>query len=140
MLVNKDKLLLVSGLMWTGVGIMLIIFALRWFSVLSINEIIIVTIGGILLGIAILYFGFRHLAQKNIVRICAYNGKVSIWWFQKVQTYFLIIFMISLGIFLRKSGILPKVLLSPMYMGIGFALFLASFKYYLQIYKYKNVD
>ena len=53
--------------------------------------------------------------------------------------------MISLGIFLRKTSFVPKFLLAPMYIGIGFALFTASFKYYVFIFndwnkKKNNID
>ena len=36
----------------------------------------------------------------------------------------------GLGIFIRTTGLIPKIILAPMYIGIGTALFLASFKYY----------
>ncbi len=140
--VNKHILILISGILWTGVGILLINIASRWFSILNQNELILSIIFGILLGTAISYFGFSNLAQKNIERINLYTGKVCIWAFQKWQTYFLIIFMISLGVFMRKTSIVPKYLLTPMYIGIGFALFIASFKYYIFLFKlrYKTIN
>jgi len=60
------------------------------------------------------------------------------WAFQKWQSYILIAFMISLGIFMRKSGLVPKVILTPIYISIGFALFTASFKYYIFLFKFKK--
>ncbi len=139
--VNKNILILISGVLWTGVGILLINIASRWFSILNQNELILSIIFGILLGTAISYFGFSNLAQKNIERINLYTDKVCIWAFQKWQTYFLIIFMISLGVFMRTTSIVPKFLLTPMYIGIGFALFTASFKYYIFLFKlrYKTI-
>ncbi len=133
--VNKNILILISGLMWTGVGIFLPSLALRWFALLSTNEIIFATITGIILGLVIAYFGFSGLANKNIYRINQYQGKVCLWAFQKWTTYLLIIFMMSLGIFMRNTPLIPKYLLSPIYIGIGLALFLASFRYYLFLAK-----
>lgn len=128
--VNKNILILLSGIMWSGVGIFLPRLASRWFAELSTNETIFAVMAGILLGSTIAYFGFIGLANKNIDRINQYQGKVCIWAFQKWTTYFLIAFMMSMGIFMRNIPYIPKFLLSPMYIGIGFALFVASFRYY----------
>lgn len=128
--VNKNILVLISGLLWTGVGLFLIRLAFRWFAELSTSEIVYAIIGGLLLGSTIAYFGFNGLANKNILRINQYQRKVCIWAFQKWTTYFLIAFMMSLGIFMRNTPYIPKLLLSPMYIGIGFALLVASFRYY----------
>lgn len=128
--VNKYILILISGVLWTGVGLFLIRLAFRWFLVLSAKEIIFAIIAGLLLGSAIAYFGFSNLANKNIKRINNYQGKVCIWAFQKWSTYLLIIFMMSLGIFMRNTTFIPKFVLCPMYIGIGLALFLSSFNYY----------
>ncbi len=139
--VNKNILILISGIMWSGVGIFLNRLAYKWIILLSTNEAIFAIIAGLLLGTAIAYFGFNGLANKNVNRINQYQGKVCIWAFQKWTTYFLIIFMMSLGIFMRNTPLIPKFLLSPIYIGIGLALFVASFRYYLFLFKngsYKN--
>ncbi len=133
--VHKNILILIAGVLWSGVGILLNFFASRWYHILSQNELIIAIIVGVLLGTAISYFGFSGLAQKNIDRINLYKNKVCMWAFQKWQSYILIIFMISLGIFMRTSGFVPKIILTPLYIGIGFALFTASFKYYIFLFK-----
>jgi len=136
--VHKNILILIAGILWSGVGVLLNFFASRWFNLLSQNEFIFAIIVGLLLGTAISYFGFSGLAQKNIDRIKLYKGKVCMWAFQKWQSYILIIFMISLGVFMRTSGYVPKIILTPMYIGIGFALFTASFKYYIFLFKLKD--
>ena len=138
--VNKNILIIIAGVLWTSVGMLLIRIASNWFHLLSTSELILSIIGGLLLGMVISYFGFSNLAEKNIKRINLYSNNVCIWAFQKWQTYFLIIFMISLGMFMRKTSFVPKSLLTPMYIGIGFALFTASFKYYEFLFKlrYKN--
>jgi len=129
--VHKYYLVFISGLMWSGVGLFLMKLASRWFSELSTNEFYFAIIGGVLLGSIIAYFGFQNLAIKNVQRIDQYQkDKVCIWAFQKWTTYFLIIFMMSLGIFMRNTPFIPKFLLTPMYIGIGSALFLSSFRYY----------
>ena len=131
----KKILILVAGVMWTGVGILLNFFAARWFKLLSFNEIMLAIIGGFVLGMLIAYFGFGPLAQRNIDRIVKYPERVSVFKFQRKNMYFVVIFMISLGIFMRKTDIIPKNLLAPMYIGIGLALFVASFKYHVFLLK-----
>ena len=138
--VHKNILIIIAGTLWSGIGILLNSFAIKWFKLLSQNELTFAISTGIILGILITYFGFSKLAQKNIDRISLYNDKVCIWAFQKWQSYILIIFMISLGIFMRKSGLVPKVILTPIYISIGFALFTASFKYYIYLFKLKQTN
>ncbi len=137
--VSKNILILISGILWTGVGVLLMKIASKWFVLFNNSELAIEIIGGIILGTTISYFGFSNLAQKNIERINLYTGKVCIWAFQKWQNYFLIAFMISLGIFMRTTSIMPKFLLTPLYIGIGFALFTASFKYYFFLLQKKKI-
>lgn len=122
--------------MWTSVGLFLMRLAYRWLLELSTKEILFAVVTGLLLGIAIAYFGFSGLAVKNIDRISQYQKeKLCIWAFQKWTTYLLVIFMMSLGIFMRNTPHIPKFLLSSIYIGIGFALFLASFHYYQFLFK-----
>ncbi len=138
--VHKHILVFVSGILWSGVGLFLISLAFRWFNQLSNNQIIAACIGGVLLGITIAYFGFGGLATKNIIRIDQYQKNVCFWAFQKWTTYILIVFMMSLGIFMRKTPYIPKYLLSPMYIGIGSALFIASFRYYQFLVQTRNTN
>jgi len=135
--VHKNILILISGIMWTGVGLFLIRLSFRWFHLLSKNELIFVIIAGVLSGIAIAYFGFSNLVIKNINRINTYKKNVCVWAFQKWTTYLLIIFMISLGIFMKNVSFIPKFLLSYIYIGMGLALFLSSFNYYHFLLKNK---
>lgn len=136
--VHKNILIIIAGILWSGVGVLLNSFALKWFSLLSQNELTFAISTGVILGIIISIFGFSKLAQKNIDRINSYNNKVCMWAFQKWQSYILIAFMISLGIIMRKSGLVPKVILTPIYISIGFALFISSFKYYIFLFKFKK--
>lgn len=136
--VNKNILIFIAGLLWSGVGLFLIRLAFRWFVELSQVEMLFDIIAGTLLGSVIAYFGFSGLAKKNIERINSYSGKVCIWAFQKWTSYLLIAFMMSLGIFLRHASFIPKFLLSPVYIGIGLALFLSSFRYYTFLGRLKS--
>ena len=55
--------------------------------------------------------------------------------FQEWHSYPLVLFMIALGIGLRKYSPIPKPLLGIMYLGIGGGIGGASIHYYLDIIK-----
>jgi hypothetical protein len=132
--VEKRWLQLAAGLMWSGVGIMLVAFAGRWLKLLSWTTLALILLGGLALGTAIYFLGFSKLARKNIHRIDAIEKvRVCIFAFQEWKTYPLVLFMIGLGIYLRVYSPFPKPLLAIMYLGLGFSLFASSIHYYQRI-------
>jgi hypothetical protein len=136
--VNRKVLILLSGIMWSGVGVLLNWFAFRWLPLLEQWQIIFTYSLGIMAGLIISKFGFSKLAAKNRDRILGFPEKVCAFAFQRWQMYFLIMFMMSMGIFMRKSGLIPKYLLAPVYVGIGLALFIGSFIYYKSYFSKDN--
>jgi hypothetical protein len=131
---DKRVLIVLAGLMWSGVGVMLGRLAFGWLRLETSYDAFWLGLCGILLGLNIYRFGFSRFADKNIRRIKAYlDDKICIFAFQEWSSYPLVMVMISLGIFLREYSLFPKSWLSPVYMGIGCALFLASLHYYRQL-------
>ena len=128
--VNRKWLILISALMWSAVGIFLNILAFGWLKSYNNIQLIITITIGLFTGLIIAKYGFSIIAKKNIGRILEYPKKACVFAFQEWKSYILIAFMMSMGIFMRTSGIIPKTLLAPMYIGIGTALFLGSFNYY----------
>ena len=121
--------------MWCGVGILLNIIAYHWVKEFSTFGIILSVSIGTILGIVIAKFGFSKIANKNIFRIFKLPEKVTLFAFQEPKSYILILFMMSLGVFMRKSGYVPEILLALIYIGIGSALFLAGLTYFVSFYK-----
>lgn len=132
--VPKHWLLLVAGLMWSGVGILLITLALTWMA--KGFSIVAVLLGllGIVISVIANRFMFTRLALKNINRILASNDKACLFSFQAWTGYVIIAVMMTLGITLRNSAI-PKVYLAAVYIAIGGALLLASFNYYRYFFR-----
>jgi len=128
--VNRKWLILISALMWSAVGIFLNILAFGWLKSYNNIQLIITITIGLFTGLIIARYGFSIIAKKNIGRILEYPKKACVFAFQEWKSYILIAFMMSMGIFMRTSGIIPKTLLAPIYIGIGTALFLGSFNYY----------
>jgi len=136
--VKKKCLILISGLMWSGVGVLLNWIASKWLLDFEQWQIIFTYIVGILMGLIIASFGFRKLAKKNSDRIMGYPEKVCVFAFQRWQMYILIVVMMSMGFFMRTTTLIPKHLLAPVYVGIGLALFLSSFVYYKSLFTKKD--
>jgi hypothetical protein len=128
--VDRKWLIMLSALMWSGVGVLLNWIASKWFGKFENWQMIIALTAGPLSGMIIAVFGFGNLAKKNLNRILDYPAKVCLFAFQRWQMYFLIVFMMSLGIYMRSTNFIPKFLLASVYIGIGTALFLSSFVYY----------
>ena len=131
--VNRKWLIVISGMMWSGVGIFLNILAFSWLKSFNNIQLFATIMIGLLAGLIVARFGFGYIANKNLSRIFAYPKEVCVFAFQEWKSYLLIAVMMSMGIYLRTMGIVPKYLLAPIYIGIGTALFLASFIYYKNI-------
>ena len=132
--VQKIWLQLLAGLIWFGVGLMLIRFASNWLIPVSLSSRLLLVLAGLLLATGIYLFGFSKLAKKNILRINGLKGKkICLFAFQGWTSYPLVVFMIFLGIFLRTNSIFPKPLLAILYLGIGGGILSASLHYFATI-------
>ncbi|MHA2428835.1 MAG: hypothetical protein ACXADB_12500 [Candidatus Hermodarchaeia archaeon] len=133
---KKPWLWLVAGLIWSAVGLYLISLTGDWFQPIDLMEKILFILAGILLASGIYRFGFLGFALRNIRRIDEIpKNSLCIFAFQRWTNYPLVVFMIALGVILRKFSPIPKPWLAIMYIGIGGSLFTASFQYYRRIFK-----
>jgi hypothetical protein len=134
--VKKPWLHLCAGLMWTSVGLMLGSYAYDWLTSLNWRAMLFFSTVGVILSVLIYLFGFSRLAKNNIQRIEEISAdRPSLFRFQRWTSYPMVIFFISLGIYLRKFSPVPKPLLGSMYIGIGGGLFSSSVHYYLHLWK-----
>jgi hypothetical protein len=133
--VRKFWLHLVAGIMWSGVGILLIAFASGWLAAVHDWTVILLLLLGLVLAAAIYFLGFSKMANKNVRRINSMSKeKVCVFAFQKWTSYPLVAVMISLGIYLRKYSPIPKPYLAILYVGIGTSLLASSLTYYKQMH------
>ena len=129
--VPKFWLQLIAGVMWTGVGYFLISLAAGWIFLPAVASPWFYWIPGLILALIIYHFGFSKLAKKNSLRIQNIpDEKPCLFAFQEWHSYPLILFMIGLGITLRKFTPIPKPMLGILYLGIGGGLGLSSLVYY----------
>jgi len=126
--VGKRVLLLLSGLMWMGVGVMLVILAYGWLTAKGGTIALVLGVIGLAASLVIHHFGFLKIVDKNLARILPMEGKRCLFSFQPWRSYFLILVMVGMGIGLRHSP-LPKHYLAVIYTSIGMALILSSIRY-----------
>ena len=127
-LADKRILVLLAGLMWCGVGIMLVRYAISWLVPMGIHGAAIYYAAGYLAAMPIHHFGFLKIADKNLSRLLPLTEKKCIFSFMTWRSYLIVLLMVSMGIALRHSA-LPKRYLSILYNGIGLALFLSGIRY-----------
>ncbi len=126
--VDRKYLILIAGVVWCGVGIMLISFALTWLKNYEGPVNYMFYIASFVLAMPVHHFGFLKLADKNLKRLLPLGEKKCLFSFITWKSYLIIIVMVILGITLRHLHI-PKQYLSIIYNGIGLALFLSGFRY-----------
>lgn len=127
--VDKKVLVLMAGIMWCGVGIMLISYTVSWLSTFSRKTQLFYGIAGLLTAMPIHHFGFLKLADKNLSRLLPMTEKKCFFSFMTWKSYLIVPVMVSMGIFLRHSSI-PKQYLSIIYNGIGLGLIFSGIRYF----------
>ena len=126
---DKRILVLLAGIMWCGVGTMLVCFAVSWLLPYNGWEQGLYYAAGFLAAMPIHHFGFLKIADKNLNRLLPLTEKKCVFSFITWKSYIIILVMVSMGIALRHSSI-PKRYLSILYNGIGLALFLSGIRYF----------
>jgi hypothetical protein len=134
LLVDKKVLIILPGIMWCGVGIMLISFAVSWLSPYPGKEELFYFIAGFLAAMPIHHFGFLKIVDKNLKRLLPLTEKKSVFSFMTLKSYLTVLVMVAMGITLRHSSF-PKRYLSVLYNGIGLALFLSGIRYFRFFFK-----
>lgn len=124
----NSYLIFLSGFVWIGVGIMLLLYAFSWLSMASKINIYFFSGAGVVLSLLVHHFGFLKIVNTNLKRILQTNEKKCLFSFIPLKSYLIIAVMITLGAILRHSGI-PKQYLSILYIGVGLALILSSVRY-----------
>ena len=119
--VKKRTLLGIAGTVWLAAGI-----NVARLGVLSYGEVGAVLPIYILLSLAVFgIFGllFCRMSMKHNKRIVGYVRETKpVWHFFDAKSYLIMAFMMSGGIWLRASGLVPAVCIAVFYTGLGCAL------------------
>lgn len=138
MKVKKRTLLLIAGLVWLIAG-----FNVTRLGILSYGRVDKTLYLYIFTILIFTIFGrmFFKMSEKHTKRILAYEEKRQFWNFFDLKSYLIMVFMMSMGIGLRASGIVPEFFIAFFYTGLGFALALAGIVFiynYIFIKKWNN--
>jgi len=133
--IPKRYLLLVAACFWTFAGGMLLY---RGFSMLksNANPAIPEQIASIFAGILFYKIMFSKISLKHINRIQGIQiERPSFFAFFNLRSYILMSIMITFGIALRLSGIIPLFYLSLFYIAMGTPLLISSGRFYIHAFR-----
>lgn len=128
--VGRPVLLLLSALMWTGVGVLLISLSLRR---LPRGELLPVLVG-LALTWPLFQLIFARLVRRNLARLAAKRERICVFAFQGWRVYLIVAVMMGLAIGLRYTGISGRWL-GALYLAIGGGKLLAGLSYWVHLVK-----
>ena len=137
--IPKQYLLFVAAVIWTIAGGMLLF---RGFSFLKFNtsKIIFEESCCILAGIIFYKFMFSKISFKHIHRILNIQiERPCFFSFFNWRSYFLMTIMITFGVTLRLSGIVPLNYLSLFYVAMGIPLFMSAIRFYYHAFRNRKL-
>lgn len=133
--VSKHYLLLVAALVWTFAGGMLLYRGFTINHPLPSHwkiEFFCCTIAGLLFFMLL----FNRISAKHVLRIKKLPiENPVIFSFFNLKSYLMMFLMISMGITLRKTGIISPEYLSFMYVTMGIPLLMSSFRFYSTFFR-----
>ena len=136
---SRRNLLFIAAFVWTFAGGMLLtrgILMMGMDNDYLITRIVISIVGGTLFYVIL----FSKISKKHVIRIIHLtNNCPSIFSFFNLRSYVMMIFMISFGVFLRTSGIVPPFYLSILYVTMGIPLLVSSQRFYYSGINYQSI-
>jgi len=133
--VSKHYLLLVAAVVWTFAGGMLLFRGLTINNTLPAHwevKLLLCIVAGLLFFMLL----FNRISANHVLRITNFPIKrPSIFSFFSLRSYLMMFLMISMGITLRKTGVVPPEYLSLMYVTMGIPLLMSSFRFYSSFFK-----
>lgn len=123
---EREALLLIAGLVWLAAGVNIVrMGTLGLISATFFLPLIIAGAAAVFLLFFLLIF--RKLVGKHTKRILAYEEKkIAFLRFFDGKSYLIMAFMMTFGILLRTSGLLPGECIGSIYIGLGAALMAAG--------------
>lgn len=128
-LVSRRTLLFVATVVWFFAGGMLIsrgisgVFQFRDYLILKL-------ITAIFTGLVFYWFMFRRISGKHIKRIANQPvDRLPVYSFFNLRSYIMMGMMISMGVALRKTGVIPFQYLSVFYVAMGLPLLISAFRF-----------
>lgn len=135
--VKKRTLLAIAGIVWIIAGINVSrvgIIAYLLMGKISIHPFLS------LLVFAVFGAMFFQMSKKHLSRIRLYKERTRPFWhFFDLKSYLIMVFMMSLGIWLRSSSLVSSEFIAVFYTGLDFALILAGISFWGMYFKYPTI-
>ena len=119
---DKRVHLLLSGFLWTAVGLFLLLRGGRW--LVEAGEIWLI-LPALFLGSGKSLLILDKVAENGVRRILQFGDNTCLGAVYSFRTWLLVLAMMGSGFFLRQTP-LPRTLLGCAYAAIGWSLFLSS--------------
>lgn len=124
MKVKKMNLILIAGIVWLIAGFNIVrIGVIAYKGYLTVLNILL----SVLVYLLFHNMVFRKMVKKHTNRIIGYEEeKQLIFRFFNKQAYCIMVFMMTFGIGLRVSGLVPDLFIAVFYTGLGTSLLIAG--------------
>ena len=136
--VSKRTLFLIAGIVWTFAGGMLLyrgILMMMGKGGFYFIQFAFSALGGILFYILL----FSKISVRYVEHIRSIpHEKPSAFSFFDRKGYFMMLGMITLGVSLRISGLVPASIMSIVYVTMGIPLAISSYNFYKNSFAYVN--
>ena len=133
--VQRPFLLLVAALVWTFAGAMLLFRGFTLNEVQPVHWLIKLGISAVS-GLLFYAFLFTRISKKHVHRIQTMEEeKPTVFAFFNLKSYLMMFSMITLGITLRKTGLVSPEYLSLVYITMGIPLLMSSFRFYYTFFQ-----
>ena len=130
-MVSKRTLLFIAGLVWLAAGVNILRIGLKVLVPLFSGATgrLLLALGLAAVICAAFSLMFHRIVVKHTNRILGYETKQPVYRFFDGKSYLLMAFMMTLGITLRRSGLVPEFFFAWFYTGLGTALSVAGIRF-----------
>ena len=138
--VSKDKLLLIAGIVWFAAGFNIALIGFQAYgqvvSTFAWQFVLLLVAGSVVIFSLFHAFIFSKMVRKHSERIAGLPGeRASFWKFFDAAGYIMMAIMMSGGIALRMSGIVPDWFIAFFYFGLGVALALSGVSFLARFFR-----
>jgi hypothetical protein len=131
--------LLLAAIMWTGVGVLLLLFGTRWVLAGQAPLAWIVLACAVVVGLLKAVLVLDRVARRTIARIQTRGDGRCIGGFLSLRTWTIVVLMAGAGRLLR-GGLIPRPLVGFIYVAVGTALLLAACRLWTTWHSHAPVD
>lgn len=125
--VSKRTLLLIAGIVWLAAGGNIAWLGIQAFAQINMSYVWTIILGAVVVFTLFHMKIFSKMVGKHSNRITAYeDNEIGFWRFFDASGYIMMAILMSGGISLRASGLVPMWFIAFFYTGLGIALALSG--------------